>query len=259
MQIRDFLSKNLNRATLSDRETIQSRFDLAADYLLKHCLLSIDGHNYAVTEIEFYYYTGIHPDPYVHRHPNQSKTGLWYFHEVGQDLTFGDGGSYGGILIRALKAADNDAYMDGPVKTFNGLFNRELRLDEPHSFLIRFSDAPTLPDRHIIPSFPRVGMYPAGREQDREYFFKPYRYLSFPSMTRSERHVIYLYQKYIRGIEPFTGTLQVDRSMIRDYEKAFESGKTMDRSELEALMAGRIKMNVLNKCRLLGWYCITMK
>jgi len=40
--------------------------------------------------------------------------------------------------------------------------------------------------------------------------------------------------------------------MIRDYEKAFETGKNMDSSEVDALMAGRVKMNVLNKCRLPG-------
>jgi len=42
MQIRDFLSKNLNHSLLSDRSKIQSRFDRPAGYLLKHCLLSID-------------------------------------------------------------------------------------------------------------------------------------------------------------------------------------------------------------------------
>jgi hypothetical protein len=254
MYVREFLEKNLNRNLLKDHEKIQARFDAAAGYLLGHCILSIDTQDYLVTEAEFYYHSHIHPDPYVHRHPNQSRMGLWYFHEVGQDLTFGEESSYGGILVRGIRSMHGDTYIDGPNKAFSGLFNSKLVLDEPHSFHIRLQDASMLPARHTIHSFPRVGMYPAGRTHDREYFFKPYRYLSFPWETRAERHVIYLYQKYIRKDESLTARIQVDRSMIRDYEKAFEAGKTMGNSEVDTLMAGRIRMNVLHKCRLLGWY-----
>ena len=104
MQIRDSPGRYLNNSLLSEKQKIQSRFDRAAHSLMKHGLLSVDDRRYSVTEIEFCYHSGIHPDPFVHRHPNQSKTGWWYFHDVGQDLTFGDQDSHGGILIRALKS-----------------------------------------------------------------------------------------------------------------------------------------------------------
>jgi hypothetical protein len=101
-----------------------------------------------------------------------------------------------------------------------------------------------------------VGLYPQGREHDREYFFKRYRYLSHPWRTKAERHVIYLYLKYIDEKDDLPENLQVDKSMIRDFEKAFHEGRRIDKVEAENILSGKFKMNVLNKCRLLGWYSI---
>ena len=279
MKIEEYLISELNRSSLSNPKQIASRFEKVADDLLKKCILTFDDRIYLLTEIEFYYYSDIHPDPHVHRHPNQLKTGLWYFHKVGQDLTFGSEGSYGGILIRGVatnneltkdnfnneKAYDDKlnygklnrdelVFTDGPVKTFDELFNRQLSLDRAHSFHVELSEKSVIPEGQKIYSFPRVGLHPQGREHDEEYLFKRYRYLSHPWMTKAERHVIYLYLKYLDKDDELTEKLQADKSMIRDYERAFFEGQRMDWVAAENILAGKLKMNVLNKCRLLGWY-----
>ena len=123
MKLTEYLKSELNSNSLSHKKQIASCFDRVADHLLGKCILTIDDRIYVLSEIEFYYYSDIHPDPYVHRHPNQLKTGLWYFHNVGQDLTFGSEGCYGGILIRGIATNDKLNFTDGPVKTFDKLFN----------------------------------------------------------------------------------------------------------------------------------------
>jgi len=106
MKISEYLKHELNSNSLSSKELIASRFDSVADHLLKKCLLTIDDRIYLLSEIEFYYYNDIHPDPFVHRHPNQLQTGPWYFHNVRQDLTFGKEGCCGGISIRGIATTD---------------------------------------------------------------------------------------------------------------------------------------------------------
>ena len=124
MKISEYLKSELNTSSLSNKEQIASQFERVADHLLKRCMLTIDDRIYLLSEIEFYYYSDIHPDPYVHRHPNQLKSGQWYFHNVGQDLTFGSEGCYGGILIRGIATNNELIFTGGPVKTFDELFNK---------------------------------------------------------------------------------------------------------------------------------------
>jgi len=253
MKLDEYLKIELNSSMLSNKEQITSRFERVANELLRKCILTFDDRFYLLSEIEFYYYSEIHPDPYVHRHPNQLTTGLWYFHNVGQDLTFGSNGSYGGILIRGINK-DKLIYTDGPVKTFDELFNKELSLDATHSLHIGLSIKSVIPEGQKIYSFPRVGLYPQGREHDEEYLFKRYRYLSHPWMTKAERHMIYLSLKYKDKDDELLQKLEVDKSMIRDYERNYAEGQKMDRPEAEDILSGKLKMNVQNKCRLLGWY-----
>ena len=259
MKISEYLKSELNSSSLSRKKQIPAQFERVADHLLKKCILTIDYRLYLLTEIEFYYFSDIHPDPYVHRHTNQLKTGLWYFHNVGQDLTFGSKGCYGGILIRGIATTDKLnidklEFTDGPIKTFDELFNKRLRLDGEHTFHVKLSKKSVIPEGQKIYSFPRVGLYPQGREHDEEYFIKRYRYHSHPWMTKAERHVIYLLLKYTDKNDELPEKLQVDKSMIRDYERAFFEGQKIDRAEAENILSGKLKMNVSNKCRLLGWY-----
>ncbi len=66
-----------------------------------------------LVEVEFYFDGEAHRDPFTHGHAEQRTSGYWYFHRVGAsyrggsfkglDLTFGDGVSHGGILVRSLE------------------------------------------------------------------------------------------------------------------------------------------------------------
>ncbi len=85
-----------------------------ASRLLGTCRLQVAGVPHRLVEIEFYFDSEAHPDPFTHRHPEQAHSGRWYFHRIGAsyrggsfkglDLTLGDGVAHGGILLRSLEA-----------------------------------------------------------------------------------------------------------------------------------------------------------
>jgi hypothetical protein len=87
-----------------------------AERLLGSCRLRVAGSINRLVEIEFYFDSKEHPDPFAHRHPEQATSGRWYFHRIGEsyrggsfkgfDLTFGDGVAHGGILIRSLETPE---------------------------------------------------------------------------------------------------------------------------------------------------------
>ena len=84
--------------------------------LLGACRLRAAGSVNRLVEIEFYFDSEEHPDPFTHRHAEQRTSGRWYFHRIGAsyrggsfkgfDLTFGDGLAHGGILIRSLETPE---------------------------------------------------------------------------------------------------------------------------------------------------------
>jgi len=94
-----------------------------AEHLLDRARLLVAGDPYRIVEIEFYYCGHGHMDPFTHRDSVQLELGRWYFHRTGKsyrngsfkglDLTFGDGASFGGILIRCVEAPDG-TLIDGP-------------------------------------------------------------------------------------------------------------------------------------------------
>lgn len=91
-------------------------FAAIARRLLGASRLQVAGAPHRLVEIEFYFDSEAHPDPFTHRHPEQASSGRWYFHRIGAsyrggsfkglDLTLGDGIAHGGILIRSLETPD---------------------------------------------------------------------------------------------------------------------------------------------------------
>src|SRR5687768_6144859 len=92
-------------------ENTAENFEGYADGIMNGCVITIGGEWHRILELEFYLHNAEHPDPYVHRNPQQLTVGQWYFHRTGNsykggtykglDITFG-ADSYGGILIRTL-------------------------------------------------------------------------------------------------------------------------------------------------------------
>ncbi|MGC8559047.1 MAG: hypothetical protein ACP5O1_00025 [Phycisphaerae bacterium] len=98
-------------------------FDLLAERLLNSCMLHAGGVNYRLAEIEFYYRSPQHPDPFVHGHRLQKTPGAWYLHRHGSgfrggsfkgiDLCFGNRLAYGGILLRSIAVVAGKAHPPG--------------------------------------------------------------------------------------------------------------------------------------------------
>jgi 3-methyladenine DNA glycosylase Mpg len=133
--------------TLDTHKNIGTQFAKIAARIFSKAVLKIKSRPYKIMEIEFYYYSKEHPDIFAHREEIQLKKGYWYFHRKegsykGLDITFGDGSSYGGILLRAIESLDNSVYTEGPSKLVDEILRchghkkvRELLKDELDLYL----------------------------------------------------------------------------------------------------------------------------
>ena len=168
----------MNASSYNDAENLEKHFNRIAGLLMNRIVLIVNKNRYRLTEIEFYYYsTGYHEDPYIHRNKLQLLAGQWYFHGSGLDITFGDGTNYGGILIRGIKLINRDkpVFIDGPLNVVQEIFSAfgNVSYKEHTLTLIETDD---LPVEEIVRST-RVGLKdkePAGFKD------KYYRYLTFP-------------------------------------------------------------------------------
>lgn len=101
---------------------------------------------YRIVELEYYYSSLSHPDPYVHLDPHQSFWLCWYFHRQngksykggtykGLDISIGDIGSpidhpgkenkgAGGLLIRSIMNIETGEVIQGPCKVVNELLHQ---------------------------------------------------------------------------------------------------------------------------------------
>lgn len=103
---------------------VELSFIFLAHLLLNCCLISLNESEYSLAEIEFYYYSPDHLDPYPHKNSEQLKSKTWYFHKTGNsyregtykglDISLGDNKNYGGILIRSLKNMKTGEVVCGP-------------------------------------------------------------------------------------------------------------------------------------------------
>ena len=106
-----------------DNKDIELSFDRIAKKLLLYHVISINKEVYTITELEFYYHSQGHEDPYVHQHAHQLSIAKWYFHGSGLDITIGNGKDiYGGILIRGVKNSQG-TYIDGPLNVVTNIFH----------------------------------------------------------------------------------------------------------------------------------------
>lgn len=136
-------------------------FARIAAKLLAHYRLVAGPEFLRLTQIEFYYRSGDHPDPFVHGHPLQHRSAHWYFHRVGAgyrggsfkglDLTFGSRDAPGGILLRAAETRYGQQIL-GPSKLVDFLLEaagyRSVR-DFDAVIADRRADDPTNPLRLV--------------------------------------------------------------------------------------------------------------
>jgi hypothetical protein len=112
-------------------------FGQIAELLMRRMALCVGSSWYRLAELEFYYTSPLHPDPFSHRHPIQLSTAKWYFHRASHridskykngsykdlDITIGSNSVHGGILIRSLMGfRDNQRVLiEGPCNVVNVL------------------------------------------------------------------------------------------------------------------------------------------
>lgn len=171
-------------------DKIDEDFQRIANDLLNEWVLKVEDSLYRITEIEFYYKDDCkeHDDSYIHGHLLQRQIGKWYFHGSGIDITFGNDGAYGGILIRAISNIQSKEYIYGPLvcvqelfKNFPTIFNREINFG-----LIPAEE--NLFEKEKLIRAPRVGLNP---QKDPEMCGRFYRFLVMPKQKHSDKTRIF--------------------------------------------------------------------
>lgn len=225
-------------------------FDELARQLLTDCNLLITGQPHRIVEIEFYYHSPDHPDPFTHRDPMQQEFGRWYFHRAGGtyrngsfkglDLAIGNVDAHGGILLRGLETPDGKL-VDGPSLLVNHLLtvtgtegiaaldaaiNGRLAWDA--SSPLRLEAVATDDPRRVFRSA-RVGLSlkrARGNTEMPRFILRPYRYLTEPRRTAKGKLLLVL-ALYTEGLDvdtihQLTGCPR--RSIVR-YLQEFEVGR----------------------------------
>lgn len=129
---------------LRNGENIHEIFDLLAKELLLNYHIQKGTECYDILEIEFYYYSSVHPD--IMTYPRTAQAGNWYFHPSGVDLAFesrsqyregksnrqkvGENDSFGGLLIRSIQQQDGTLFT-GPGNCVSVLFDQFDALEMP--------------------------------------------------------------------------------------------------------------------------------
>ncbi len=109
------LLKSLSQEKISEKE-IQELFEKIANELINNSRVEVGKNAFQIKEIEFYLHRPDHNDPYVDGSEAQKRFGLWYLNRYTShdaynernrykriDITFGENGTHGGILIRSIK------------------------------------------------------------------------------------------------------------------------------------------------------------
>lgn len=231
-----------------DGPVADSWFTRIASHLLSASHLMVGAEPHRFVEIEFYYFSEHHPDPFAHRNPLQLECGRWYFHRTGGtyrngsfkglDLTFGDGKAFGGILVRSIETPDG-RLIDGPSLCVDHLLaatgTKSVEyLDDAIGHRAAWETSCPLALRELDAERPsgivrsaRVGL--SLKKQHAEslrYLMRPYRYLTETRRVRKGKLHLVL-ALHAQGIDPeqireITGC---PRKSIGHYIDDFELGR----------------------------------
>ena len=176
-------------------------FEKIADLLMSEYAIHYKNSIYLFDEIEFYFCSKNHIDPYSHsineknltqckdkKNNLQNKMLYWYFHGSGIDITFGDENKkiYGGILIRKIFDVQTKKIIGGPLKLREHILGKNTaKAEECKNIVkplnIKESKLCLIPYQSqllTLTKLPRHGLNPI-REKDSNFYYycKPYRFL----------------------------------------------------------------------------------
>ncbi|HWG41657.1 MAG TPA: hypothetical protein VN688_02645 [Gemmataceae bacterium] len=272
----DWLSLFHKPSPPSASDDLNDWFTRIAERLLNGSRLIVAKQAYRLVEIEFYYWSDTHPDPFTHRDPIQFSIGHWYFHRTrgtlrngsfkGLDLTFGDGPTSGGILIRGLETPAG-TLIDGPslcvdhlldatgadtVAALERAVNRRLAWDDGNPLRLQSMD--TLDPQPPIRS-PRVGLLLKKARSSTEstrYVMRPYRYLTQPRRTKKGKiHMVLALHARGESLDDIQRLTNCPRRAIERYVAAFEAG----RAEADFTPYFGIDLGPSELCKLYGVWC----
>lgn len=192
-------------------------FKDSSTWLLHDCVLIIGSKEHRIREIEMYFTSEQHQDPFTHCHPLQSTSMNWYFHRMnnspnasykggsfkGLDITIGNKNKNfaGGILIRSLEEIQTKKIICGPSLCVDYILNTNScdsvdsfvktklndNLDatcnmQSYLFLKDTTGVPRKEARKKIIFTARIGLYftkkDVSLEKQQQFIFKLYRAVS---------------------------------------------------------------------------------
>jgi 3-methyladenine DNA glycosylase Mpg len=261
---------------LRKRGSLDTWFTRIAEQLLNSSRLVVGRQPYRLVEIEFYYWSKAHPDPFTHRNPIQFDIGHWYFHRThgvyrggsfkGLDLTFGQGDASGGILIRGIQTSDG-TLIDGPslcvdhllhvtgaatVAELDRTANKRLAWEDGNPLMLEKTAAP---EKRPLFRSPRVGLMlkkVAARTDTTHFVLRPYRYLTEPRQTKKGKLLLVL-SLYAQGIstQEVQRLTNCSRRAVERYIADFERG----RKEADFTPYIGIDLGPAELCKLYGvWF-----
>lgn len=174
------------------KNDVETSFSRIASELMNDWVIQVESNQYRIAELEFYYWSEFHDDPYAHKHTRQKEMGRWYFHGSGLDLTFGENGSYGGILIRAIYDFKGKVknYIYGPLNCLTELFSKFPCIYDNKSNisfgLVKANENDF--EREVPISGPRFGLNPINDKDQK--CDAPYRFLIMPKYRHDAKQKI---------------------------------------------------------------------
>ena len=228
-------------------------FGQAAALLLGEATLVIGGAPHRLTEVEFYWTSPVHPDPFTHGDPLQERFGRWYLHRQGAsyrggtykglDVAIGAVGRPGGVLIRGVADDAGARRIEGPSAVVDYILARtgaasvaalaaavEGSIEERGSPLALVPAGEGASERPIVAS-PRVGLtLRRGADPLRcRYLGRPYRFLVEPERVTKGRVQLFigLYRegRDAAGIAAITGA---SGGAVARAIAGFEAGRGRD-------------------------------
>lgn len=204
-------------------------------WLNSHVLV-ICGVEHRITEVELYYYSKEHPDPFTHCHPDQLTYGKFVFHRAGNkqgakykggsfkglDISLGNGTNYGGLLIRSLLRLDTNISISGPSNCVEYILelHGELSLETLTPDIVL--ESKELKEYEVL-ACPRIGLtLLKDIDRRKSYLSKLYRYITLPCHTSN--HKVSLMVGYIMQGKSYIEIKQILGFTIERYYQAFFEG-----------------------------------
>ncbi len=248
-------------------------FRRCAELLLNQCTLRIAGVAHRLTEIEFYWTSTAHADPFTHRDPLQQEFARWYFHRLGGtyrggtfkglDIAIGSPQRHAGILLRGIENTSSGERTDGSCSVVEKILANTKNptiaaLVDSFDRLIDGPTGSTSPlhlelDRpgkvRVILASARVGLtLKRGADRARCSFLdRHYRFLVEPTRLRKGRlHLAIARHQAGDALETIHRQTSIARAPIKRYLAAFAAGHGRNPADY------RHKLTTTELCELLG-------